>query len=976
VEIHQLSGSEVDGEHDSLDEQEMDTVDTNSTISVQSTAITPKLTSLEPRESVEIPQLSGSDKDGEHDSLNEQELDTSSTISMQPTAITPKLTPLEPRESVEIPQLSGSDKDGEHDSLNEQELDTSSTISMQPTAITPKLTPLEPRESVEIHQLLSGSEEDGEHDSLNKQEIDASSTISVELTTITPKSTPLEPRESVETHQLSGSEEDGEHDSLNKQEIDASSTISVELTTITPKSIPLGPRESVEIHQLLSGSEEDGEHDSLNEQEIDAVMKQLNEDGSGLGVERLDTPQPHSGSQETRSLLPDILGGILENRLYPLERTLNAIQQSVSLLESQSASKAQRRRLSDADDEDEEETSGYRSRSPLSKRDRHAERLKNAVLEALAANQVDERAALQDADRWRSEMEGVKTENENLRRTINSLKNKMEENVRARQNLREKFDRLQDDIVSVTRDIARDQASWRRKEQEHAEKYDALRFAYEQEVKLRQDQVNDVRAELETKIAGLESQLENAGLDAKSAEARYEAAAEARETAFRDQCLVHECALNKIIDLESQLENAELDAKSAEARYKAAIEEVQNLKACALQDAAEARETALCDERFIHECALNKIIDLESQLENAELDAKSAEARHKAAIEEVQNSKTCALQDAAEARETALRDERLIHEHALNDLRERHARALHNASEDKQRCESHLMELMSLRDDKVAHLEDKIAHLEEKLEIAKDAARAAARAAQAVKGVPTVSPSHSTSPSLSFVRGSEIPEKISPQALRESIMVLQDQLQQRESRIEELQRELSTFDKDAPTKLKEKDIEIDWLRELLGVRIDELQAIIDTLSQPSFENDTVRDAAIRLKANLQMGQQEKDRAMGSGSNPFPSLASISSLAASSRSLPLAAAAAWGNWRKGRENSISSNISESSNRGDDHRTQTPSKTNVDLQAFWSGLLTPPTSNTPQTRRTLNFESSPSRPLLRRSSYDHDAQPYSD
>src|SRR5438034_8262952 len=186
----------------------------------------------------------------------------------------------------------------------------------------------------------------------------------------------------------------------------------------------------------------------------------------------------------------------------------------------------------------------------------------------------------------------------------------------------------------------------------------------------------------------------------------------------------------------------------------------------------------------------------ESQLENAELDAKSAEARYKAAIQESQNSKTCALQDAAEARETALHDPRLVHERALNDLRERHARALHNASEDKQRCESHLIELMSLRDDKVAHLEDKIAHLEEKLEIAKDAARAAARAAQAVKGVPTVSPSHSTSPSLSFVRGSEIPEKISPQALRESIMVLQDQLQQRESRIEELQRELSTFDKD------------------------------------------------------------------------------------------------------------------------------------------------------------------------------------
>jgi hypothetical protein len=793
---------------------------------------------------------------------------------------------------VEIHPLSGSEVDSEHDSLDEQEMaavDTTSTTSM-PTATTPKFTPLEP--SVEIHPL-SGSV-DGEHDSLDEQEmaaVDTTSTTSMPTAT-TPKLT-LEPRKSVEIHPLSVSV-GGEHYSLDEQEmatVDKTPTTSMPTATI-PK-LTLEPRKSVEIHPL-----------ALPELDLES----------------------------------DILGCILEHRLYPLERTLNAIQQSVSLLESQSASKAQCRRLSDADDEDEEETSRYRPGSPSSKRDRHVERLKNAVLEALAANQAshkepetaDERSleltlselsekniSLQStldeyrmsADRWRSEMEGVKTENENLRRTINSLKNEMEESVRARQNLRGKFDRLQDDMVLVTRDIARDQASWRRKEHDQTEKYNALRFAYDQEVKLAQNQVNLVRAELETKIAALESQLQNSQLDVKN----------------------HEQVLNKLAGLESQLQNSQLDVKN-------------------------------------HEQVLNKLAGLESQLQNIQLDAKSTEARYGAAIQVVQKS----LQGAAESREAALCDQRLVHERALNDLRERHARALHNASEDKQRSESHLMELMSLRDEKVAHLEDKIAHLQDKLEIAKDAARAAARAAQTAKAFPTVSPSHSTSPSLSFVRGSEIPEKISPQALRESIVVLQDQLQQRESRIEELERELSAFDKDAPAKLKGKDIEINWLRELLGVRIDELQDIVNTLSKPAFDNDTVRDAAIRLKANLEMGQQVKERTMGGGSIPFPSLASISSLAASSRSLPLAAAAAWGNWRKGRENSISSNVSESSNRGGDN-DQTPSKSTNDLEVFWAELLTPPPSNAPKYRL---YTPTSYRPLRQRSSYDRDAQPFCD
>lgn len=237
-----------------------------------------------------------------------------------------------------------------------------------------------------------------------------------------------------------------------------------------------------------------------------------------------------------------------------------------------------------------------------------------------------------------------------------------------------------------------------------------------------------------------------------------------------------------------------------------------------------------------------------------------------------------------------------------------------------------------------------------------------------------------------------VPEKISPQALRESILVLQDQLQQRETRIEELEQEVASFDKDAPNKLKEKDTEITWLRELLGVRIDDLQDIIRTLSQPSFDHNTVRDAAIRLKANLQMQQQEKERA--SSGQSFPSFPSLSELTVSPRSLPLAAAAAWGNWRRGRE---------TPNTGTSE--QTPSKPS-NATAFLSGLLTPPGSNARQatpnatapvtrgwrqpseSRPLRGYDTTPRQtsarasrmqelprtpPLLRRSSYDHDAEP---
>ncbi|KAL9099906.1 MAG: hypothetical protein Q9187_009432, partial [Circinaria calcarea] len=115
---------------------------------------------------------------------------------------------------------------------------------------------------------------------------------------------------------------------------------------------------------------------------------------------------------------------------------------------------------------------------------------------------------------------------------------------------------------------------------------------------------------------------------------------------------------------------------------------------------------------------------------------------------------------------------------------------------------------------------------------------------------------------------------------------------------------------------------------------------------PSFDREAVKDTAIRLQANLQMEQQEKERAIAGGQT-FPSLSSISNLTASPRALPLAAAAAWGNWRRGQ--TPFGGLSELTNGG---TSQTPSKSSLSTQGFLSGLLTPPSTSMRQTPQPPN------------------------
>lgn len=538
---------------------------------------------------------------------------------------------------------------------------------------------------------------------------------------------------------------------------------------------------------------------------------------------------------------------------------------------------------------------------------------KNIVLEGT----LDEYRV--SSENYKRESETMKQQNKDLLKSIEHLKIRIDDSLNGRQNLREKFDRLQNDMATVVRDVARDQAAWRKREEEQIARYDGLRATYEREVRLREKLEYDVN-ELEkqereaTKLKFIfgQSQQENERLEELVANLR--------------------------------LENHELEIKAA--RFEREFNEARESSRMEIQRTRTSFESDLeaanSQVNIVRAELEAEIARLQTQLDNVKLDADTSRERYEMLLEEANESKANDLAAAAETRTIELREQSNLHERILRDLQEEHARAIRNVTEDHQRSETLLAERLALSDEKVVHLQDRVHHLEDKLEIANTAARAAAQAAKEAKaGIASSSPVlESTSPSMPYRKDSMVPDKISPQALRESILVLQDQLQHRETRIEELEQELAAVDKEAPNKLREKNTEITWLRELLGVRIDDLQDIINTISKPSFDPNAVRDAAIRLRANLQMQQQEKERSLFGGPS-LPSISSIASLTASPRSLPLAAAAAWGNWRKARGRT-------DSNQSD----QTPSKPSNTASAFLSGLLTPPGSNIRQLSRTKN------------------------
>ncbi|PTD04527.1 hypothetical protein FCULG_00002512 [Fusarium culmorum] len=529
--------------------------------------------------------------------------------------------------------------------------------------------------------------------------------------------------------------------------------------------------------------------------------------------------------------------------------------------------------------------------------------------------EVELKDVRQDNHHWRAEAErydesarqkGAELnraleDNQHMQKSLVTLTTQLEENERIRESWRGKFVSLQDDMGRAAREIAEDNARRIKKDQAMLARQEVLDARLQAEAKTRE--------RLEIEMDRLQSN-ERSGMRANN-----------------------ECARLEGIIGELKTENYKLEQKAM--RYQREFEEARESGLSEVKRTRMALQTEIDaannQVNYIREELEEQNSKLRAELDNVRLDVDTAKAQNEMLLEEAENTKTVELGELTRK-----------HQNEMEDLQTRYERRVHNAQEDAHKTEQHLLERLSLSASKTEHLQDRILHLEDKLEIAKQAAAAAAQAAKSAGvdvNVHVAQPRKAT-------RDLDLPERISPQALRESIMVLQEQLQAREQRIEELEQSLSKTDPEASTKITKRDDEITWLRELLAVRHENLQDIIAALQSDSFDRDAVKDAAIRLKTNLQMEEQERERAMNGGSAiNLPNIAQTIQNATPRVAQTIGPlAAAWGNWRKVLAQQPLWRPSFSSPR----QRATPSRSNSTSQNKpLGGLMTPPASSVRQT-----------------------------
>jgi hypothetical protein len=542
------------------------------------------------------------------------------------------------------------------------------------------------------------------------------------------------------------------------------------------------------------------------------------------------------------------------------------------------------------------------------------------------ALEADAREARKEAQHWRSETDRIVDiikrrdtdlahaldENKAMHKLIDTLGTQLEENQRVRDTWRTKFISMQDEMAQAAKEITEENARRSKKEQALLARQEVLDARLQAEARTRE--------RIETELERLEMG-ERQGMRA-----------------------VSECKRLEGLVAELRTENHKLHQSSL--RYQAEFQEARESGAREVQrtrDAMQAEvENANHQVNVAREELEDQVSRLRSQLDQVKLDADTAKARHDMLLEEAQNSKQVSHDELVRK-----------HQNEVEDLQARYERQLSNTTEDAQRAEQNLLERLSISTSKSEHLQDKVAHLQEKLEIAQEAARAAALAAKSASGSEAIISQQKpalpvTSAAPVAARQLELPERISPQALRESIMVLQEQLQEREQTIEALEYKLSQVDPEAETKISKRDDEIIWLRELLAVRHSDLQDIIGALSRDDYDKNAVKDAAIRLKANLQMEEQERERAMNGGSSiKLPNIAATIQAATPRVAQAVGPlAAAWGNWRRARD--LGSALSTPAPANGRNTNSTPSRASpASSNSLLGGLLTPPASHVNQT-----------------------------
>ncbi|KAL9090686.1 MAG: hypothetical protein Q9165_005174 [Trypethelium subeluteriae] len=586
---------------------------------------------------------------------------------------------------------------------------------------------------------------------------------------------------------------------------------------------------------------------------------------------------------------------------------------------------------------------------------------------------------------WRQEIDDLVKEREALKSDVAMLTSQVKEGMERRDDMRDRLGRLHEDMAKSAEQMASAKAHWYQQDLAHQTRAELLSVRIGDEARTRERLEKEIerletqeKEHMKLRVLADHTQQENTRLEDMITTVKKEL--------FEQQQLAAR--------FEREFNDARETARVEVQRTRTAMEADIN---AAHQQADLNRADLEADFSSMRNRWEGENSKLRTELDSIKMDADTAKEKHALLLEEAADAKRDAVREVQDSRSNAIHELQQSHERRIAELQASHSRLIGNVNEDKERSEKLLNERLGLADAKLEHSQDRILHLEQKLEVAQSAAQAAVKAAQSAKAAPQIAHAAVTATPAAAVPTSTapVPEKVSPQALRESIMVLQEQLQERESRIEHLESELKVTDTDAPAKLKERETEISWLRELLGVRVDDLSDLINTLSQPAYDPDTVRDAAIRIRTNLKMEQQEKERLIAANiapGQPLPvtltgqqALASISNFAS-----PKAAqlAAAFGNWRKGNGNNpsqLSSSRPGTSNsnnstplpaaaaaarRSSATPLRRPGSNASTTQGGWmSGLMTPPTSNlrktptpTPSTRTSPQKPRTPQQQVL--------------
>ncbi|KAH9838961.1 microtubule-associated protein futsch-like, partial [Teratosphaeria destructans] len=563
--------------------------------------------------------------------------------------------------------------------------------------------------------------------------------------------------------------------------------------------------------------------------------------------------------------------------------------------------------------------------------------------EEKAKNLEQENEAMQETldeyrksrDKWLKDLDEAKRERVILEDSVATLERQVEEGRESSSAMKRRLERLHADMASAAGLLASEKAAWKAREDDWRTTCEALEAEKAAHARQRQEMEEELRV---ARVAVGEV------ADARNA---------------LDQMKLTHMSLEEVIrklqgDLgEQQTVAAKWERDFHDVRESARLE-VQRTR-MALESEVELANNHVNATRLELE---SELLKMRTELETAKMEAETNKARHERMLEDEDAARREALRKVNHANSVALDEARSKYEITIKDMQALHARQLQHACEDKERSEYILNERLSLSDARLQHANDRILHLQERVEVAKSAAQAAAMSAQSRGALPV--PMHSAAVP---------PEKISPQALRESILVLQEQLQEREARIEKLQNQV---DKEGPAKLKQRDDEISWLRELLAVRSEDLTDLVNTLSQPVFDRDNVRDIAIRIRANLQMEQQEKERfGYGGQSMGGQALASLSSFA-TPKAAVTGLGSAFSKWRNAMESSALK-IPPPPTRPlppGHGRTATPSrpsssrptvskaegKPNALPPNYLEGLMTPPASNirsTPSPETTMSL-----------------------